>query len=259
MAAIFLIMYGFSKLPDNLGIVLSISGVVVFVIFILYERKIEFPILNIQLFIKNRVFAFSNLAALINYSATFAVTFIMSLYLQYAKGLQPRDAGLLLITQPAVMAVTASIAGRLSDKFDSGILSSIGMSIIVIGLILLYTIDAGTSYFFLVNCLVVLGLGFGIFSSPNTHSVMGSVEKPQLGIASATISTMRLLGQISSMAIATMVIHVFLGEAKISSSNVDLFLKSSKVIFLISAAMCFLGVFASLARGNGKRVEEVVV
>jgi len=259
MAAIFLIMYGFSKLPDNLGIVLSVSGVAVFVLFVLYERKLEFPVLNIQLFLRNRVFAFSNLAALINYSATFAVTFIMSLYLQYAKGLQPRDAGMLLITQPAVMAVTASIAGRLSDKFDSGILSSIGMAIIVIGLVLLYAIDAGTSNIFLISCLVVLGLGFGIFSSPNTHSVMGSVQKSQLGIASATISTMRLLGQISSMAIATMVIHVFHGEAKISSANVDLFLHSSKVIFLISAIMCFFGVFASLARGNKKLVEDAVV
>ena len=215
-------------------------------------RKVEFPVLNIQLFRNNRIFAFSNLAALINYSATFAITFMLSLYLQYAKNLQPRDAGLLLITQPAIMAITASIAGRLSDKFDSRILSSAGMGIIVIGLILLYNLDAETSNMFIITSLVVVGLGFGTFSSPNTNSVMSSVEKKQLGIASATISTMRLLGQISSMAIATMVIHVYLGEAKITYVNLDLFLKSSKTIFLIFAVLCFIGVFASLARGNNK-------
>jgi len=256
MVTIFLIMYGFSKLPDNLGIVMSILGIIGFGLFVWYERKVEFPVLNIQLFKTNRIFAFSNLAALINYSATFAITFMLSLYLQYAKNLSPRDAGLLLITQPAIMAITATIAGRLSDRFDSKILASIGMGIIVIGLILLYNLDAATSNAFIITSLVVVGLGFGTFSSPNTNSVMSSVEKRQLGIASATISTMRLLGQISSMAIATMVIHVYLGEAKISNTNVDLFLKSSKTIFLIFAVLCFIGVFASLARGKKMVLES---
>jgi len=258
MVSIFLFMYGFSKMPDNLGIVSTILGVAGFVIFVNFENKALHPILNINLFSKNRIFAFSNLAALINYAATSAITFLLSLYLQYVKGFDPRAAGTILITQPALMAITASFAGWLSDKVDSGILASIGMSIIVIGLVMLLNLDHQTSTTWLFSCLVILGLGFGTFSSPNTNSVMSSVEKKQMGIASATISTMRLIGQISSMAIATMIIHIYLGNAKLSSENTGLFIKSSKVIFIIFAVLCVIGVFASLARGRKKVEVEIV-
>lgn len=255
MFSIFMLMYGFSKLPENKAIVISIVGALGIILFVIYEKRIQFPVLNIKLFISNKIFAFSNLAALINYAATFAITFLLSLYLQYERGLQPRETGLILITQPAIMAITASISGRLSDKFDSRILSSIGMAIIVLGLVLLYNLNSETTNLFLISSLVIVGIGFGMFTAPNTNSVMSSVEKKQLGIASATISTMRIMGQILSMAIAAMVIHIYLGDAKISKANVGLFMQSSKVIFLIFAILCFIGIFASLARGQRKLIE----
>ncbi|OFX34252.1 MAG: MFS transporter [Bacteroidetes bacterium GWA2_32_17] len=255
MFSIFMLMYGFSKLPEYKAIVIASIGLIGIILFVIYEKRILFPVLNIKLFISNKVFAFSNLAALINYAATFAITFLLSLYLQYEKGLQPRDAGLILITQPAIMAITALISGRLSDKFDSRILASIGMAITVVGLVLLFNLDSETTNLFLIISLVIVGIGFGMFSTPNTNSVMSSVEKRQLGIASATISTMRIMGQILSMAIAAMVIHIFLGDAKISKDNVGLFMQSSKVIFLIFAILCFIGIFASLARGQKKLTE----
>ena len=247
---IFLLMYGFSSMPKEIAILLTFLGIAGLVSFIQLEKRTEFPVLNMNLFARNRVFAFSNLAALINYAATFAVTFLLSLYLQYARGLQPRDAGMLLVTQPAVMALVASFAGRLSDKYESRILSSVGMSIIVCGLIMLYFTDDFRSNSFMISSLVVVGLGFGLFSSPNSNAVMSSVEKKYLGIASATLGTMRLTGQMTSMAIATMVIHIFIGTAKINPSNIPAFVSSVKVIFLIFAVLCGIGVFASLARGK---------
>ena len=250
MISVFALMYGFSRLPDVLGILLSLSGIAGIIVFIIFELKEKSPILNISLFINNKVFAFSNIAALINYAATFAITFILSLYLQYAKGLQPREAGLLLITQPAIMTLTAFLAGKLSDRFDSRILASIGMGIIVVGLILLYFLNIDTGNIYIIFSLIVVGLGFGFFSSPNTNAVMSSVEKKFLGTASATISTMRLMGQILSMAIAAMIMHIFLGDAKIMKTNVSQFMESAKVIFMIFAVLCFIGVFASLARGK---------
>jgi EmrB/QacA subfamily drug resistance transporter len=250
MCSVFLLMYGFSHLPSLLGVILSGSGIIGIVTFVIIELKVFSPVLNIKLFQQNRIFAFSNLAALINYAATFAITFVLSLFLQYAKGLSPREAGLLLITQPAIMALTASYAGRLSDKIDSRILSSLGMGIIVVGLVFLYFLDVQSSNVFLISSLIIVGLGFGTFSSPNTNSVMSSVEKKYLGVASATISTMRIMGQILSMAIAAMVMHIFLGDSKISKANMPQFIESSKVIFLIFVVLCFIGVFASLARGK---------
>lgn len=256
MVSIFLLMYGFPKLPSQKGILLASSGLAGLIAFVMYEARLAAPILNIQLFKYNRTFAFSNLAALINYAATFAIGFVLSLYLQYAKGLSPREAGLILITQPLIMALTASLAGRLSDRIDPRLLASAGMAIIVVGIILLTFIDAETSNSLLITSLVIVGLGFGAFSSPNTNAVMSSVEKKFLGTAAATVSTMRVLGQIFSMAIAAMMFHIFLGNDKISQANIPAFLQSARIILIIFAVLCFLGIFASLARGK-KQTENL--
>ena len=214
------------------------------------ELKTAYPVFNMRLFLGNRLFALSNLAALINYATTFAVTFILSLYLQYIKGLDPREAGLLLVVQPVFMALTASFSGRLSDKYPSGVLASIGLGIIAAGLVLLVLINGETGNGYLIVSLSFLGIGFGLFSSPNTSSVMSSVERKDLGIASATVATMRLTGQMVSMAIATLIIHLFIGKSAISVQNQDSFLKTIPVTFGIFIALSIFGIWASLNRGS---------
>jgi MFS family permease len=149
-----------------------------------------------------------------------------------------------------MMALVASISGRLSDRIDSRILSSLGMAIIVIGLIMLIFLTTATTHAYLFITLLILGFGFGLFSSPNTNSVMSSVDKRYLGTASATLGTMRLTGQMFSMAIAAMSIHIFIGNAAISQSNIPDFMQSIRVVFMVFAVLCLLGVFASLARGK---------
>jgi EmrB/QacA subfamily drug resistance transporter len=243
-------MYGFTRLPDPLAILLTIVGLIGLIAFVLIEMRLEFPVLNINLFRQNRVFAFSNVAALINYAATFAIGFILSLYLQYIHGLSAKGAGLILVTQPAVMAIFASFSGKLSDKYPPRILSSLGMSIIVIGLFFLSFLNENTTNWYLIMCLVIVGVGFGLFSSPNTNSVMSAVEKKYLGVASATISTMRLTGQMMSMGIATLIFHIFMGQAKITPENHPQFLSSVTLVFILFTILCFLGIFASLARGK---------
>jgi EmrB/QacA subfamily drug resistance transporter len=242
------LMYGFSKLPDRYAVILTIIGLSGLFIFIKYELHIVFPVLDISLFRDNRVFAFSNLAALFNYAATFGVTFVLSLYLQYAKGLSPRGAGLYLVTQPICMALMASFSGRLSDKYDSGKLASIGMALVVVGIIVLTFLNDNTQTWLIIPALGILGIGFGLFSSPNTNAIMSSVEKKNLGVASATTSTMRITGQLLSMAIATLSIHIFIGKANISKSNIHYFIQSIHLVFIVFAIICFIGIFASLAR-----------
>lgn len=250
IVSISLLMFGFSKLPDFSAMVMTIAGISGMVFFVLNEKRVSFPILDMNLFTGNRVFAFSNLAALINYAATFAVTFLLSLYLQYIKGLTPSDAGMILVTQPVLMTLVASFSGRLSDRLDPRILSSSGMGIIVAGLAMLTFLADDTQPVYIICCLVILGAGFGLFSSPNTNAVMSSVPKRYLGVASATIGTMRLAGQMISMAVATLVLHVFMGESKINPANHNLFIKSTRIIFVVFAVLCVAGVFASLARGK---------
>ncbi len=244
------VMYGFSLLPEINGtLLILISGAGLYS-FIRWESFVKNPILNLDLFKNNILFTFSNLAALVNYSATFAVAFLLSLYLQYIKGLSPQSAGITLISQPIVQAIFSPLAGRLSDKIEPRLVASIGMSITVIGLILLSFIAEKTSLTFIVLCLIILGSSFALFSSPNANAIMSSVEKKFYGVASATLGTMRLIGQMLSMGIAMVMFALILGRIQITPEYFTHFLTSLKITFIIFAILCLLGIFASMARGK---------
>jgi len=247
---IFGLIYGLSNLPDYYAFVLTLAGIALLIAFVRIQIKVNQPLIKIALLVRNRIFAFSNLAAFINYAATFGVGFLLSLYLQYSQGLRPKDAGLVLVAQPLVMALVSPFAGRLSDKFDPRILSSTGMAVSTFGLILISFVNQQTSITFIVVSLLILGLGFALFSSPNTNAVMSSVEKKELGIASATLSTMRLLGQMMSMVIVMLAINFFIGKVKLSVAVLPQLLTSIKVSLYIFSVLCIVGVFASLARGK---------
>ena len=248
--ALFAIMYGISLLPSRMAVLLIASGLICFIFFAYRQLQIPFPLLNIRLFLDNRVFAFSNLAALINYLATFAVTFLLSLYLQHIKMLTPSQTGLVLIAEPIVQAFFSPLAGRLSDRYEPQIISSIGMALNVVGLIPLIFISNDTSIHYIVICLIILGVGFALFSSPNVNATMSSVENKFYGIASATLGTMRLVGQMLSMGITMLIFAVIIGNQTISKANNPLLLQSTQIIFIILAVICAAGIFASLARGR---------
>ena len=219
-------------------------------IFVRWEIKQKHPILQIELFKNNIVFAFSNLAALINYSATFAVSFLLSLYLQYIKGFTPEKAGLILIAQPVMMAIFSPLAGILSDRIEPLIIASIGMALTTAGLVMLIFVGNGASIGFIIVSLIILGLGFGLFSSPNTNAVMGSVERKFYGVASGMLGTMRLTGQTFSLGISLLLFALYIGRVEITPEYYPLFLKSMRTAFIIMTILCFLGIFASIARGK---------
>ena len=249
-AALVAIMYGISLLPATKSLWVILLGLLGFVAFVKWQIRTEHPVYNLDLFRTNRVFAFSNLAALINYSATFAVTFLLSLYLQYVKGLSPQSAGLILIAQPVVMAIFSPFAGRLSDRVEPQIVASIGMTLTTLGLFLFIFLDENSTAVSIIVRLTVLGFGFAIFSSPNTNAIMGSVEKRFFGLASGSVGTMRLLGMMVSMGIATVVFSVYLGRVQITVEYYPVFIKSVKVAFAVFAILCFGGIFSSMVRGK---------
>lgn len=250
-----MMMYGFSKLPETSAIILLIAGIIGLVFFVMVELKVANPVLEVAIFRKNLVFTFSNISAFINYAATFAVSFLLSLYLQYAKGLSPRDAGMFLMVQPVLMAIVSVFSGRISDKINPKVMSSIGMSVSVVGLLVMSFLTPDSNNIMILSALGILGLGFGIFSSPNTNVVMSSVPHKYYGVASATLSTMRNIGMMFSMALATLAVHVFVGEKPISADTVTDFMKASKIIFLLFTFLCTIGVFTSLSNTK-RKVEE---
>ncbi len=251
MITLVLLMLGFTFIPSVTGFLMVLIGIFMFFIFLLVERKVVYPLVNIFMFKENRTFAFSNLAALINYSATFAIGFLMSLYLQNIKNFSPGKAGFILGFQPLFMAIFSPFAGRLSDKIEPQKISSIGMTLITIILIVLGFINQNFNIYLIIINLSILGVGFALFSSPNTNAVMSSVEKKYYGVASSMLSSFRLFGQTFSMGFVIVIFSLFLGtKNNIAGENIGNFLLSLKIAFWTFAFLCFLGIFASLARGS---------
>lgn len=239
------IIYGFTILPAILGFILLAVGIFIMVVFSVYENKQTNPVFNIKVFFENRVFKYSSLSALINYSATFAISFMLSLYLQYVRGLSPRDAGFILIVQSIMMAVVSFASGKLSDKISASFLSTLGMSIIFVGLIGLCFIGESTNFYIIIALLILIGFGFGVFSSPNMNILMSSVDKQYYGFASATAGTMRLVGQSLSMGIAMMSISLLIGDIKFSAAVHTELMYSMRITFIICSVLCLFGVYAS--------------
>ncbi len=248
--AIIVVVYGISLLPSITGAWAILAGIVLLIAFTRLEARSPSPVLNVHLFRSNRVFALSNLAAFLNYSSTYAVAFFLSLYLQYIQGFSPQAAGTFLLLQPAMQAIFSPFAGRLSDRLEPRIVASAGMLLTVAGLAVLTFLRQGSSMNLVTGSLLLLGVGFAFFSSPNTSAIMGAVEKRYYGVASGMVGTMRITGQMLSQGIAIMVSAVYIGSSQIVPSNYSQFITAMNVAFAILTVLCTLGIFASLARGR---------
>jgi EmrB/QacA subfamily drug resistance transporter len=244
------LVYGFTLLPAMSGGGLIIGGIIGLSAFIWWEMRIRSPILDIGLFRNSRAFTFSNLAALINYSATFAITFFISLYLQYLKEFSPAHAGLILVAMPAVQAIFSPLTGRLSDRIEPRLLASAGMVLNTVGLVLFIFLTEETSLKFIIANLILVGFGYALFVSPNTNAIMSSAPKTAYGVASAVLGTMRQVGIVLSMGIAMLMFALYMGRVEITPEYYLLFQQSMKTSFIIFAVLCFGGIFASLARGK---------
>ncbi|KAA6300805.1 MAG: Multidrug resistance protein Stp [Candidatus Ordinivivax streblomastigis] len=254
VAALIALIYGSSTIPQVQGWISIVAGAVFMLGFFLIENRSKFPVLDVKLFTKNRLFAFSTLSALINYSATYAIIFLLSLYLQKIKMLSPKEAGFILLTQPLVMAIFSPIAGRLSDcKIEPRWLTTTGMVLCTLGLAAFAFLSESTSIYLIIGVLAMVGLGFALFSSPNMRTIMGSVEKSMYGLATSITETMRSLGQMVSITISTLLISMFLGSIQIVAVPNDAFIKMVSISFGIFAAICAVGVVFSYYRGNSNR------
>lgn len=250
-AGLIFLMYGVSSLTNSRWAVVNIFvGAATLVTFVLYEMRKEYPLFNIRLFVGNTTFTFSNMASLINYSASFAVGYLLSIYLQTVSGIDSQSAGFILLAQPVVMAVLSPFAGRLSDSISCRKLASTGIAVTVVALLALSQIGMKTGLSLLVISLMVFGAGLALFTSPNTNAIMGAIDRCLYGVASSTLGTMRLVGQAVSMAIVTLVMALYIGNSELAAASPERLVASIKTLFYIFAALSFVGIFASLARGE---------
>jgi MFS family permease len=151
------------------------------------------------------------------------------------------------------MVIMAPIAGRLSDRRSPFVLSSVGMAFCAAGLFLFIFLGRETPIWYIIVALVVVGFGFGMFSPPNTNAVMSSVEPRDFGVASSVQGTARTVGQVTGMALITIIANLFFGRAKLSEVSREAIMSDMHATFILFAALCAVGVFISLGGSLARR------
>lgn len=250
-----LLLYGISAIPGVRGLVLAIVGVLGMLTFVWWESKAESPVLNLSLFRNNPVFVFSNIAMLIKYCAAFAISFLMSIFLQNIQDFTPQLAGLILVTTSVVIVISSPFAGRLSDKFEPRKVAALGISLSLVSLIFLIFLSEETSLWLIIVALALSGLGVAFFSSPNTNAIMSSVPRQFYGVAAGAQGTMRSTGMMLSMCIVMILFSVIIGEGGIIPENYPAFMTSMRTAYIIFAVLCFIGIFFQLA-GRKSEMEK---
>jgi EmrB/QacA subfamily drug resistance transporter len=243
-------LLGLSWLPLLRGVVVFAAGIFGMIFFFRWESRARDPLFQVHLFRRNRVFALSNLTALISYASVWAVTYLMSLYLQLIRGLNPQEAGLILISGVALQCLISPFSGRLSDRIEPRWVASAGMLLCVMGLLLFSFLQTATPYWYIVLALCLLGIGYGFFSGPNQSSIMGSVEPRYVGFAAASTSTVRTVGMSISIGAATLIMSAIVGRHEIQPTDYPNLLTAVRTTFAIYTAVCALSVVASLVRGK---------
>ena len=243
------IMYGFSSITTGtLAKILLPLGILLFIPFVRHESRTKDPLVNLDMFRKNTVFTFSNIAALLNYGASYAVSYLLSIYLQTVLGFDSQIAGLILIPSPVFQTVLSPVAGRLSDRYSPFVLTSCGMAISAVGIFSFIFIRQGYPLGLVIAALVVIGVGFAFFSSPNTNAIMSCVDKADYSIASSVTATSRSIGHTLSMAIVTTVVAVTVGNVTLASASPQSVLFAMRVSFIIFTILCVAGIFFSARR-----------
>ena len=248
--SIALITLGSTRVADGWqGVTIMVVGIVLLVYFLISQKSRQYPLLDVKEFFGNRVFFFSSIAALGNYASTFGMTFFMSLYLQYNLGLSARAAGLTLLVQPLFQVLVSPFVGRLSDKHHPGKIATIGVILTTVGLLIAsFVMGMHTELWKIIIVLVFIGIGYGVFITPNVVLTLGSVPVERRGLASAMVGTMRTLGMIVSMTAITIIFAFFMGGHQVNAESLDSFLYCMRFGMIVFAVFSFLGVFSSFKR-----------
>lgn len=242
---ILLFIYGFTNLVNQTGIILTVAGIILLVVFAMWELRQTSPVFNMNLF-KNMKFTSSNIAALCSYLAIMVVTTILNYHFQYVRGWNAQMAGLILIVTPIIMAIIAPNSGKLSDRIHPQKLAAIGMAIATVALLILTFLNGNTPVYLVVIAMILQGVGMGLFSSPNMNAIMSSVPPKDAPTASASQATMRTIGQTMSLGLLTLIFAWIMGNLPLSTQYADLIVQSSQTICLICMVACLVSIFASL-------------
>jgi EmrB/QacA subfamily drug resistance transporter len=245
-------------------LVLLLLSTAALVAFVVVERRVADPVLDLDLLVRNRLFAAANLAALLNYMALYAVSVLTAIHLEVVQGLSATATGVLILSQPLLMALLSPLSGRLSDRIGSRVLTTGGMVTIAAGMVLLAAMPHDAPVWQVAACLGLVGLGMAAFSAPNASAIMGSVRRDQLSVASAMMGTMRTAGQSLSVALLGGIAASQLGRlgsrllfshgdsegaSGLAARAVAGYAQGYRYAMLAGAALALVGALVSLTRG----------
>ena len=250
-----LVMLGASHLGQwKAGPLMIFGGFASVLVFVFREIRAPTPLLDVSIFARNRFFTLSCLAAMGSYAATFGLTFFMSLYLQYALGMSPRNAGFLLLVRPLTQMLASPLAGSITDRGAPARVANFGIAAVCAGLIAIaVTVGTQASLWLIAVELIVIGTGFGVFVTPNTVAILGSVAPRQYGMASGMIGTVRTLGMVISMTTITLVFSLLMGGQPVTKATVPSFVSSMQTGLIVFAVFSCSGLIVSLARKQGTK------
>lgn len=250
------VIYGLTELMSNkFAPYIAAAGIVLGAAFVLRELKTESPVVDVRMFRGNPAYALSNLAALLSYGATYAISYLISIYLQTALGYTSQTAGLILIASPVVMAVLSPLTGKLSDRVSPFLLAAAGMAVTTVSLVIFVFVTEDTSLTVIIGALILSGLGNALFSSPNTNAVMSCAPAESLGVASSVLATMRSLGHTVSMAVVTIIVTLYIGDKTLAAAEPAALVTTMHTAFIVFAVLSAVGALFSLKRGN--KIPEV--
>ena len=236
------IMYGFSVITTSLGILTMILGSLGVIVFIWLQTKVKNPLLDPKILF-DRVYIINNLTSLVNYGPGIFTIFLLSLYLQNLRGLTPTPTGLLLCVQSVFVAISSFLVGKLLDFTLPLYIAAVGMAMTAIGLTFFLMLNETTSFVFIITALSIIGFGYGLSAASSTEISLKYFDKRFFGVSSATLNTMRVVGQMIGMGVTMAVLTIFMGNAQLTPHNYSIFIESSKIPFIIYAILCYISIY----------------
>jgi EmrB/QacA subfamily drug resistance transporter len=244
------LVYGLSLLPNMLGVLMLIISAVSLALFVVHQSRSRRPLIRVQMFRESRLFSMSLTTSLLMYGSNFPLVFLMSLYLQYVKGFSPSHAGQIILLQALTMAIIAPFSGKLADRFEPRLIATLGCAIVACGLLVLSLMNTETSATYIASALLLIGLGFGLFSTPNNNAIMGATHPNEVGVASASMNLARTIGNLIGMSLVNLMVHYYLGDAQFSSEQNPALILTVELALNMSLAFVVLACVSSWFRGR---------
>ncbi len=251
--ALLALVYGLTDIMRNsFAPYIACAGLLLFAVFVFRELRTKSPVIDVRIFKESPAYTLANLAALLGYGAVYAVSYLLSIYLQTVLGYNSQTAGLILIASPAVMAVLSPLAGRLSDRILPFFLAAAGMAVTALSLLIFVFVSEDTHILVIIGALLFSGAGAALFSSPNTNAVMSCVSQESLGVASSVLATMRSLGHTVSMTIITIIVSIYIGDKTLKDAEPQMLITVMHTAFIVFTALALIGALCSMKKPKKK-------